>query len=198
MLAARGSTDAGKTAGPQVPKLLDFGLAKRLEGESCTHDGAVMGTPSYMAPEQALGKVREIGPAADVYALGAILFEMLTGRPPFVGATTVQTLVQVQNEEPTPPSRLRPRLPRDLEVICLKCLHKDPHRRYATAERSPPTLHLFLGARTDLAAWPLSASASGCGNGRAGRASGFASSCFDRCQNHRCHQHRQPPRQEAH
>ena len=137
-----------------TPKLLDFGLAKRLEGESCTHDGAVMGTPSYMAPEQALGKVREIGPAADVYALGAILFEMLTGRPPFVGATTIQTLVLVQNEEPTPPSRFRRRLPRDLEVICLKCLQKNPLQRYATAEALADDLHSFL-AREPIRARPV-------------------------------------------
>jgi tetratricopeptide (TPR) repeat protein len=117
-----------------TPKVTDFGLAKRLDAEGAqTPSGAVMGTPSYMAPEQAAGDSQRIGPAADVYALGALLYEVLTGRPPFKAATPMETVLQVLTEEPVPPRRLQPRLPRDLETICLKCLHKQPHRRYASA-----------------------------------------------------------------
>jgi WD40 repeat protein len=116
-----------------TPKVTDFGLAKKLDDVGQTASGAVMGTPSYMAPEQAGGKSKDIGPAADVYALGAILYECLTGRPPFKAATSLDTLMQVVADEPVPPSQLQPRTPRDLETICLKCLRKDPARRYATA-----------------------------------------------------------------
>jgi tRNA A-37 threonylcarbamoyl transferase component Bud32/sugar lactone lactonase YvrE len=116
-----------------TPKVTDFGLAKLLEEAGQTKDGAVMGTPSYMAPEQAQGKTREVGPAADVYALGAVLYECLTGRPPFKGATVPDTLVQVISTEPVPPSRLNPKVPRDLETVCLKCLEKSPGRRYPSA-----------------------------------------------------------------
>jgi serine/threonine protein kinase/tetratricopeptide (TPR) repeat protein len=115
------------------PKLGDFGIAKRLDEAGPTHSGQVMGSPNYMAPEQAAGKSKEIGPAADVWALGAILYELLTGRVPFQAETPLETLVQVVHTEPVPPSRLLPKLPRDLETICLKCLQKDPHKRYATA-----------------------------------------------------------------
>jgi serine/threonine protein kinase/tetratricopeptide (TPR) repeat protein len=118
-----------------TPKVTDFGLAKRLDADTGqTHSGAVVGTPSYMAPEQAQGKNKEVGPAADVYALGVLLYETLTGRPPFRGATVLETLGQVLTQEPVPLSRLQPKVPRDLETICLKCLEKEPHRRYATAE----------------------------------------------------------------
>jgi serine/threonine protein kinase len=117
-----------------VPKVTDFGLAKRLEDDNQqTQSGDILGTPSYMAPEQAGGQSFAAGPATDVYALGAILYELLTGRPPFKGSTTFETIQQVRNEDPVAPSRLRPRLPKDLERICLKCLAKDPRRRYASA-----------------------------------------------------------------
>src|SRR5262249_19236263 len=117
------------------PTITDFGLAKRLDGESSgqTHSGAVMGTPSYMAPEQARGQARAVGPSADVYALGAILYEMLTGRAPFRGSTVLETLEQVCKQGPVAPIRLAPNVPRDLETVCLKCLEKDPARRYASA-----------------------------------------------------------------
>jgi serine/threonine protein kinase len=117
-----------------IPKITDFGLAKLLDGAvGQTQSGAVLGTPPYMAPEQAASKSRDIGPATDVYALGAILYEALTGRPPFQGETPLETLQQVVGEEPVSPSRLRPKLPRDLETICLKCLQKEPARRYGSA-----------------------------------------------------------------
>ena len=113
------------------PKITDFGLAKRLEGDSGrTRSGAVMGTPSYMAPEQAWGKTQEVGPLSDQYALGAILYEMLTGRPPFQGATMLETLELGRTQEPVPPSRLQPSVSADLETVCLKALEKDPRKRY--------------------------------------------------------------------
>jgi serine/threonine protein kinase len=123
-----------------IPKIADFGLAKQLEGVMSiagagprTQSGAILGTPGYMAPEQAGGKRGPIGPAADVHALGAILYECLTGRPPFQAETTIDTILQALDAEPTPPRQLRADCPRDLETICLKCLEKDPHQRYATA-----------------------------------------------------------------
>jgi tetratricopeptide (TPR) repeat protein len=128
-----------------TPKITDFGLAKRLEGDDAqTYSGAVMGTPNYMAPEQAEGRTREIGPSVDVYALGAILYEMLSGRPPFRGVTVLDTLEQVRCQEPVSPSRLQAKVPRDLETIVLKCLRKEPHNRYASAQELSDDLGRFL------------------------------------------------------
>jgi tRNA A-37 threonylcarbamoyl transferase component Bud32 len=115
------------------PRVTDFGLAKKIETESgLTQTGAILGTPSYMPPEQAAGKA--VGPLADVYSLGAILYCLLTGRPPFQAASPLDTLLQVIGEEPVAPRQLNPKLPRDLETICLKCLSKEPSRRYVSAQ----------------------------------------------------------------
>ena len=127
----------GRNAKPQAAncKITDFGLAKQLDTSSgVSQMGAVLGTPSYMAPERAAGCSHDTGPATDVYALGAILYELLTGRPPFRGPTALVTIRQVLMEEPVPPSRQRRGLSLDLEMICLKCLKKEPSRRYTTAE----------------------------------------------------------------
>jgi WD40 repeat protein len=130
------------------PKVTDFGLAKQLdtEGER-TRTGAVLGTPAYMAPEQARGDTREVGPWTDVYALGAVLYQLLTGRPPFRGATVLDTLEQVRLREPVPPRRLNRAVPRDLETICLKCLEKEPARRYPSARSLAEDLRAFLEDR---------------------------------------------------
>ncbi|HEV3164114.1 MAG TPA: protein kinase [Isosphaeraceae bacterium] len=126
-----------------APKVADFGLAKRLDIErGPTQTGTLLGTPSYMAPEQAEGKLT--GPPADIYALGAILYECLTGRPPFQAATPLETLERVRTCEPITPRRLQSDVPRDLQTICLKCLEKDPRRRYATAAELADDLGRFL------------------------------------------------------
>jgi serine/threonine protein kinase/predicted Zn-dependent protease len=128
-----------------VPKITDFGLAKRLESDDGqTHTGQVMGTPSYMAPEQARGDTKSAGPPADIYALGAILYEMLTGRPPFKGSSAIETVRQVIEQDPVSPSRVQFRVPRDLETICMKCLQKEPGKRYATAKDMADDLNRYL------------------------------------------------------
>jgi serine/threonine-protein kinase len=128
-----------------TPKISDFGVARRVgDGAGLTQTGAAVGTPSYMAPEQARGGPDALGPAADVYALGAILYELLTGRPPFRAETAAATLQQVLDEEPVPPARRNPWVPRDLETICLKCLQKKPGQRYPTAADLAADLERFL------------------------------------------------------
>jgi serine/threonine-protein kinase len=135
-----------------TPKIADFGLARSFGPESIgaqhlTTDGALVGTPAYMAPEQARGKTAEVGPGSDVWALGAILYEMLTGKPPFLGATSMDTLMLVLTNEPAPPRLLQPKVPRDLETICLKCLQKEPSRRYATALALADDLERFIAGK---------------------------------------------------
>ena len=128
-----------------IPKVTDFGLAKRLDEEDGqTQSGQVMGSPSFMAPEQARGEGRDVGPLADVYSLGAILYEMLTGRPPFKGSSPLETLSLVVQAEPVPPMKLRPGLARDLETICLKCLSKESERRYLGAAELADDLDRWL------------------------------------------------------
>jgi hypothetical protein len=130
------------------PKVAYFGLSKRLDQAAAqTGTGTILGTPSYMAPEQAAGKLGQVGPAADVYALGAILYECLTGRPPFRAETPWDTVQQVVSAEPVPPRALQPKVPRDLETVCLKCLGKEPSKRYASAAALAEDLHAFLADR---------------------------------------------------
>src|SRR5262245_190981 len=141
------------------PKITDFGLAKRLDADrGQTQTGAILGSPSYMPPEQALGDARHVGPAADIYALGAILYELLTGRPPFKANTLLETLELVRTGDVVPPRHLRPRLPKDLETICLKCLHKEPERRYPSARALADDLRRFLAGE------PVSAREDGIGS----------------------------------
>ncbi len=135
-----------------MPKIADFGLARHFKSEAAlTLSGTPIGTPSYMAPEQVIGNSGAIGPATDIYALGALLYEMLTGRPPFRGETASETERQVLNHEPVSPARLNPKVPRDLETICLKCLNKEPARRYASAAALADDLRRFGEGRPILA-----------------------------------------------
>jgi eukaryotic-like serine/threonine-protein kinase len=139
-----------------TPKIADFGVAK--QGDSVmTMTGEVLGTPSYMAPEQAEGHTKSVGPAADIYALGAILYELLTGRPPFKGASAWETIQLVSTSEPISPRQLQPRLPLDLETICLKCLEKDPAKRYSRAADLGEDLRRFQAGQPIVArpvGWP--------------------------------------------
>lgn len=140
-----------------MPKITDFGLAKQLDVDSGqTQSGAILGTPSYMAPEQASGRSRDIGPASDIYALGAILYEMLTGRAPFKGASVLDTLEQVRSQEPVSPRQLQPQLPRDLDTICLKCLEKTPGKRYSSAAALADDLVRFMN-KEPIQARPITA-----------------------------------------
>src|SRR5204862_2290944 len=128
-----------------MPNIADSALAKRTGPDySQPQTGAILGSPSYMAPEQAAGAIDKIGPATDVYALGVILYELLTGRPPFKGASLLETIEQVREHDPVPPGSLQPKTPRDLETICLKCLEKQPRRRYESAAALADDLHAFL------------------------------------------------------
>jgi WD40 repeat protein/serine/threonine protein kinase len=133
-----------------LPKITDFGLAKH-DRAALTMTGAVLGTPSYMAPEQALGHTAAVGPATDIYALGAILYELLTGRPPFQGVSVLETLEQVRTGEPPSPRLLQPGVPRDLETVCLKCLEKDPKKRYEDAAGLAEDLRRFQAGEPVLA-----------------------------------------------
>ena len=141
--------DANKSSAKRLPlsdlaaKVTDFGLAKQLDSVTRTRTGVLMGTPSYMAPEQAAGDA-EVGPPADIYALGAILYECLTGRPPFNATTSLETILQVTQNDPVPPRQLQPGLPRDLETIVLKAMNKDPKTRYASAKDLADDLQRFL------------------------------------------------------
>ncbi|MCY3017971.1 MAG: protein kinase [Planctomycetota bacterium] len=130
---------------PLEPLVMDFGLAKDItQDSSLSQSGQVMGTPAYMSPEQAEGRTREVGPCSDVYSLGAILYEMLTGRPPFTGENVMQVLRATLTDDPVPPRQIAPGVPRDLETICLKCLHKRPERRYASAAALADDLKAWL------------------------------------------------------
>ena len=139
-----------------VPKVADFGIAKRLkEDTQLTVSGAVIGTPTYMAPEQAKGASRHVGPAADIYSLGAILYEMLAGRPPFLPDDSETAItVRVLTEDPVSPAWHRPEIPRDLEVICMKCLEKEPRDRYESAAAFAEDLRRFLDDETIVARPP--------------------------------------------
>jgi tetratricopeptide (TPR) repeat protein/tRNA A-37 threonylcarbamoyl transferase component Bud32 len=143
-------------AADDTPKLTDFGLAKILQGDDdaardATRTGEAVGTPRYMAPEQAAGRNEAVGPATDVYALGTLLYECLTGRVPFLATSVVETLDQIRSADPPPPRRLQPSVPRDLETICLHCLHKDPARRYASAADLTDDLRRFLNGKPIMA-----------------------------------------------
>jgi eukaryotic-like serine/threonine-protein kinase len=135
-----------------VPKISDFGLAKLMDSDSKqTRTGQIMGTPSYMAPEQTDERAKQVGPAADVYGIGTILYQTLTGRPPFLGGSALETIRLVNSTEVVPPRQARPDVPKDLETICLKCLQKEPTKRYSTALALADDLRRFLDGHTILA-----------------------------------------------
>jgi tetratricopeptide (TPR) repeat protein len=147
-----GSPASGQRDGLDfTPRVTDFGLARvrptGAEATAATHTGEILGTPAYMSPEQAAGGGGTVGPAADVYGLGAILYALLVGRPPFQADSVLDTLLLLRTQEPVAPSRLRPRLPRDLETICLKCLRKEPQKRYVTAMALADDLDRFLAGQ---------------------------------------------------
>jgi serine/threonine protein kinase len=151
ILATPAGPDAASDDLDMTPRVMDFGLAKLLEcGPEAaltvdqTRSGAILGTPAYMAPEQASGQSRGVGAPADVYALGVILYEVLTGRALFQAETPLDTLLLVRTRSPVPPGQIRPGIPRDLETICLKCLEKEPHRRYPAAGAFAEDLERFL------------------------------------------------------
>jgi serine/threonine protein kinase len=142
LLAGKPDTPLGECQ----PRIADFGLAKRIGGEDAGHTAtnAIMGTPAYMAPEQARGSTRDVGPAADIYGLGAILYQLLTGLPPFRGSSIQEVLLMVQSADPLPPRQLLPSIPLDLQTICLKCLEKEPGRRYPSAGELADDLGRYL------------------------------------------------------
>jgi WD40 repeat protein len=150
ILLVSGGMVSGESAEPPptTPKITDFGLAKLLPSQAVlsaqTQTGAIVGTANYMAPEQAGSRAGQVGPAADHYALGVILYELLTGRTPFQGDSALEVLLRVRTEEPLSPARLRRKVPRDLETICLRCLQKEPHKRYASAGALAEDLRHFL------------------------------------------------------
>ena len=157
MIRGGGKKDEGSPGSPLLdsatiqPKLTDFCLARLGDGSDLTQTGDTLGTPSYMAPEQTAGKSAEISPLTDVYGLGAIFYETLTGRPPFQADTALATILQVRNDEPVSPRRLQPTVPLELETICLKCLQKTPQQRYASAEALAEDLRRFQEGRPILA-----------------------------------------------
>jgi serine/threonine-protein kinase len=147
------------------PHVTDFGLAKKVEGDSeLTQSGAILGTPAYMAPEQTTGRRGAVTTATDVYGLGAVLYALLAGKAPFGGESVVETLEAVRQRAPEPPTRANPAVPRDLEVICLKCLEKDPNRRYRSAEALAEDLRRWLDGRSRPGRWARRRGA-GCGAG---------------------------------
>ena len=158
------------------PKITDFGLAKRLRGDAgLTATGQILGTPAFMAPEQAAGRDRRISPATDVYALGALLYAMLTGRAPHVASNEIDVLLKVLDSDPVPPRRLQSGVSRSLEQICLCCLEKDPQRRYPSAAALADDLQRFL--RTSRWSCRRAVWCSGCGAGRGGTGAGDSPGC---------------------